>query len=173
MYRRDSVELRRGIGVLLAVLRIAAFAGLLLAYLDLQKWSEQQEIQNSRVLVVPDTSISMALNDVEIRRRRTHAGAGHDQQPTGAVRFRRRSDDRIGQVVSEFTRGHLLNDLRQKHDVTVWRFDQHLSRVATLPKRTEHRPSRPKPTKPLKPPEASGVEWLRLAAYGGLRAAWR
>ena len=44
---------------------------------------------------------------------------------------------RIGQVVSEFTTGHLLDDLRQKHDVTVWRFDQHLSRVAMLPKRAD------------------------------------
>ena len=63
-YRRDSVELRRGIGILLAVLRLAAFAGLLLVYLNLQKWSEQQEVQNSRLLVLADTSISMALNDV-------------------------------------------------------------------------------------------------------------
>ncbi len=48
MYRRDSVELRPGIGVVLAALRIVAFVGLLLVYLDLQKWSEQQEIQNSQ-----------------------------------------------------------------------------------------------------------------------------
>ena len=35
MYRRDSVELRPGVGVILALLRIAAFAGLLVNYLDL------------------------------------------------------------------------------------------------------------------------------------------
>src|SRR6266567_4261314 len=51
MYRRDSVELRPGVGLFLAIMRLAALAGLLLFYLDLQKWSEQKEIQNSRVLV--------------------------------------------------------------------------------------------------------------------------
>jgi amino acid transporter len=38
MYRRDSVELRPGVGLFLAVMRLAALAGLLLFYLDLQKW---------------------------------------------------------------------------------------------------------------------------------------
>src|ERR1700676_214865 len=50
MYRRDSVELRPGVGVFLAALRLAAFVGLLLMFLDLQKWSEQTELQNSRVV---------------------------------------------------------------------------------------------------------------------------
>jgi hypothetical protein len=33
VYRRDSVELNRAIGVLLTLLRLAAFAGLLVVYL--------------------------------------------------------------------------------------------------------------------------------------------
>ena len=36
MYRRDSVELRRPVGVLLTVLRMAAFVGLLIVYLEPQ-----------------------------------------------------------------------------------------------------------------------------------------
>ena len=48
MYRRDSVELRPGVGVFLAVMRLAAFVGLLLFYLGLEKWAEQKEVQNSR-----------------------------------------------------------------------------------------------------------------------------
>jgi hypothetical protein len=154
MYRRDSVELRPGIGILLAALRVTAFAGLLLVYFNLQKWSEQQEIQNSRVDVLEDTSISMALNDVE---NPSVARSPGSAAPT----------TRIGQVVDEFTNGHLLDDLCQKHDVTVWRFDQHLSRVAMLPKRTD-------PSLAVQYDEATQaarkirIEWLRLAANIGL-----
>jgi von Willebrand factor type A domain len=115
MYRRDSVELRPGIGLFLAIMRLAAFAGLLLFYLDLQKWSEQKEIQNSRVLVLADTSISMGL--------------GNSDAPSSSP-----GDSRIGQVVTEFTAGRMLDDMRKTHDVVVWRFDQDLGRIATLPK---------------------------------------
>ncbi|HEX3999579.1 MAG TPA: VWA domain-containing protein [Pirellulales bacterium] len=156
MYRRDSVELRPAIGILLAALRIAAFAGLLLVYLDLQKWSEQQEIQNSRVLVGVDGSISMALNDVD----------GGSSSATGSASASAPTT-RIGQVVEEFAHGHLLDDLRQRHDVTVFRFDQHLSRVAMLPKRADT-------TLAVQTDEAADaarqqrIEWLRLAAYAGV-----
>lgn len=131
MYRRDSVELRPGVGVLLAALRILAFAGLLLAFLDLQKWSEQTELQNSRVVLVVDTSISMGLKDAEPAggtpapvsvNPASHTEAGH-APPT-----------RLGQVVAQFADGHLLDTLRKTHDVSVWRFDQDLSRLALLPK---------------------------------------
>ncbi|HEV2971216.1 MAG TPA: hypothetical protein VGY55_14675, partial [Pirellulales bacterium] len=115
MYRRDSVELRPGVGLFLAIMRLAAFAGLLLFYLDLQKWSEQKEIQNSRVLVLADTSISMGL--------------GNSDAPSSSP-----GDSRIGQVVTEFTAGRMLDDMRKTHDVVVWRFDQDLGRIATLPK---------------------------------------
>ncbi len=114
MYRRDSVELRPGIGVFLAVLRIAAYVGLLVFYLDLQKWSEQKELQNSRVLMVVDTSISMGL-------------ANSEASTTPA-------DTRSAQVVNEFAAGRMLDDLRKTHDVIVWRFDEDLARVASLPK---------------------------------------
>ena len=42
MYRRDSVELRPGVGVLLALLRLAAFAGVLLMFLDVQKHTRNE-----------------------------------------------------------------------------------------------------------------------------------
>ena len=66
MYYRDSIELRPGVGLFLAIMRIAAFAGLLLFFLDLQKWSEQKEIQNSRALVLVDTSISIGLGNADL-----------------------------------------------------------------------------------------------------------
>jgi hypothetical protein len=165
MYRRDSVELRRGVGILLAVLRLTAFAGLLLVYLNLQKWSEQQEVQNSRVLVVPDTSISMAINDVDngsadapgVSPAKTTAPSGSAAPAT----------TRIGQVVDEFTSGHLLDDLREKHDVTVYRFDQHVSRVAMLPKRTEAAQA-VQNDEAAQEARKARIEWLRIGAYIGL-----
>ena len=47
------------------MLRLAALCGLLLAYLDLQKWSEQKEVQKSRVLMLVDTSLSMRFADAD------------------------------------------------------------------------------------------------------------
>ena len=88
-------------------MRVAAFVGLLLFYLDLQKWSEQKEIQNSQVLVLADTSISMGL-------------ANSDRASASPA------DTRIAQVVNEFTAGKMLDDLRKTHDVVVWRFDRDL-----------------------------------------------
>ena len=64
MYRRDSVDLRRGTGALLLALRLAALGGLLAFYLHLEKRSERKVVHNSRVLVMVDTSLSMGLQDV-------------------------------------------------------------------------------------------------------------
>jgi len=65
MYRRDSVELKPGIGVLLAVLQLAAFAGLLLMYLDIERRTEVKVIHNSRVVLLVDTSLSMSRVDAD------------------------------------------------------------------------------------------------------------
>jgi hypothetical protein len=172
MYRRDSVELRPAIGVLLAALRIAAFVGLLLVYLDLQKWSEQQEVQNSRALVATDTSISMALPDVEnssaaVSRSASSSVAAGPAGKTAAPTDSAGATTRIGQVVSEFTSGHLLDDLRLKHDVTVWRFDQHLSRVATLPKQADTALTA-QVDEADQAARQQRIEWLRFGAYAGL-----
>ncbi len=114
-----------------------------------------------------DTSISMALNDIEDDSAANSPGA---TKPTATGSASAATPTtRIGQAVEEFTHGHLLNDLRQKHDVTVWRFDQHLSRVATLPKRTETKLA-------VQSDESDAaarterIELLRLAAYLGLTA---
>src|ERR1700751_2095179 len=113
MYRRDSVELRPGVGVFLAVMRLAAFVGLLLFYLGLEKGADQKEVQNSRALVLVDTSISMGLGNPD----------GSGSSP---------ADTRIAQVVNELNSGTMLDDLRKTHDVEVWRFDQDLGRAAPM-----------------------------------------
>jgi hypothetical protein len=115
MYRRDSVELRRGAGVVLALLRLAAFAGLLLNYLDLQKRTEQLVVQDSQVAVLVDTSVSMSRADSE--------GTPIPQSPI-----------RIDQVTEALSKGDFIGSLRKTHGVQFYRFDQDVVRIATFPK---------------------------------------
>ncbi len=63
MYRRDSVELRPGVGVLLLALRLVALVGLLAYFLELEKRTERKVVHNSRAIVLVDTSLSMGLHD--------------------------------------------------------------------------------------------------------------
>lgn len=104
MYRKDSADLSRGFAFLLIVLRLAAFAGILFYFFNLEKRTERKVTKNSRTLVLVDTSQSMGLED-------TLAGSTAGQR-------------RITQVVDELKNGPLLEDLRNEHDVVVYRFDQ-------------------------------------------------
>ena len=63
MYRKDSVELPRGLAVLLCVLRLVAFAGILFFFFGLEKRAERKLVKNSRAILLIDTSQSMGLRD--------------------------------------------------------------------------------------------------------------
>ena len=63
LYVRDTRELPRGKRWLLLTLRVLAFVGLLVFFLNIEKRSEQQLVKNSRLLVLVDTSQSMGLVD--------------------------------------------------------------------------------------------------------------
>ncbi len=145
-YRRDSVELKRGVGVFLAILRLAAFAGLLLVYLDVQKRSETKVVYNSRVILLADTSLSMARID------------GENGPASASLR-------RIDQVATPLAEGALLNQLRQTHDVTVIRFDSELRRVVTLPKLSDEQhggaaqPTEAQPASGESPAANTTVDW--------------
>ncbi len=115
MYRRDSIELKPGVGWLLLILRVATFGGLLLFYLSLEKRTEKRVTHNSRVIMLVDTSLSMSRRDTGA----ATAGA----QPS-----------RIEQVVSELAETELLKDLRKTHDVSVFRFDQDMQRIQSFGK---------------------------------------
>ncbi|HTN77879.1 MAG TPA: hypothetical protein VL096_21625, partial [Pirellulaceae bacterium] len=104
MYRRDAAELPRGLTIVLALLRVAAFVGILIFFLQIEKRADRQVVKNSRALVVVDTSQSMGLSDLT---------------ENASV-----APSRLEQVIAEFSRGKLLSDLRSKHDVVVYRFDQ-------------------------------------------------
>lgn len=115
MYRRDTVELRSGIGALLLGLRLVALLGLLVYFLDVEKRTEREVVNNSRVLLLVDTSQSMGFHD-------------SDSSSVPAT------PSRIDQVVGELDGGRLLPELRKVHDVTVVRFDRATERVASLAK---------------------------------------
>jgi len=103
VYRLDSQELSSGLAVLLLFLRIAAFLGILFYFFDLERRSERRVVKNSRAILLVDTSQSMGIVDA-------------DALIPGA--------NRLEQLVREFSTGRWLDDLRQLHDVVVYRFDQ-------------------------------------------------
>lgn len=102
LYRRDSIELPRGRAFALFSLRLAALAGILFFFFDLERRAERQVIRPSRALLLVDTSLSMGIQDAE-------DGIGKR---------------RVDQVVGEFERGELVEKLRQQHEVVVYRFDE-------------------------------------------------
>ncbi len=115
IYRRDSVELRPAVARMLVALRLAAFAGLAVVYLEPQWRNEVEQTHHSRAVVLVDTSQSMALTD--------DGGAAPDTN----------SKTRLQQVTSLLS-GSMLDKLREKHDVVVAHFDDELHRVAMLPR---------------------------------------
>ena len=114
MYRRDSRELRKPVSLTLVLLRLSALAGVLFFFLNLERLNEKTLVKNSRVSVVIDTSQSMGLRD-----------------ETDAT-----STSRIEQVIAQIDDQDLLGKLREKHDITVYRFDQENrpTQIASLPR---------------------------------------
>ncbi|MGE0760249.1 MAG: VWA domain-containing protein [Pirellulaceae bacterium] len=107
VYRRDSVELPRGLAASLLLLRLVALGGILFFFLDLEKREERRLVRNSRAAVLVDTSLSMGVRD---------------SGPDG-------SRQRIEDVIHGFGQDQLLGDLRKQHDVVVYRFDQQATPV--------------------------------------------
>ena len=60
LYRRDTRELPRGVGLLLAGLRFVALAGLLVFFLGVERRTTREVVHNSQVAVLVDVSQSMA-----------------------------------------------------------------------------------------------------------------
>ena len=117
LYRRDSVELRRGVRWTLLVLRITAFAGLLFYFLNLEKKTEQLQTKNSRVAVLVDTSQSMGITDVD--------SSGN-----------RENLSRIEQVRQSLASSDAISRLREQHDVLLYTFSESATpaSIATLGK---------------------------------------
>ena len=122
LYRRDAVELPPVLGWLLTALRIAVFYGLLGLYLEPQWRVEREMPRNSRAAIVVDGSLSMRQTDAG-----GAAAPGAAAAPVAS---------RSGQAVDALAKSPLLADLRKVHDVTVWRFDQEIQRIASFEKST-------------------------------------
>lgn len=100
MYRKDSVELPRGLAILLCVLRLAAFAGILFFFFGLEKRAERRLVKNSRAILLIDTSQSMGIRD-------------SDSSNVPAAM------SRLEHVVAELSQGKLIESLRK--GTTWWR----------------------------------------------------
>lgn len=117
LYRRDTRELSRSVGLLLAGLRFGALAGLLVYFLGIDRRTTREVVHNSQVAVLVDVSQSMALAD----------GGGSEGINTIP-------ESRVGQVVDALKKSPLLSELRMHHDVNISRFDQQVQPVASLAK---------------------------------------
>lgn len=99
LVRRDTRELPRWAAGLLMGLRLAALAAVTVAILDVQRVAEHEIALPSRVAVLVDSSASMSLAD------------GDDPTATRSA------------LARDFVGAPLLESLRRRHDVSVWRFD--------------------------------------------------
>jgi hypothetical protein len=121
LYRRDTRELRPGVGLLLAGLRFVALAGLLVFFLGIERRTTREVVHNSQVAVLVDVSQSMALAD-------------DDRTSRASPR------SRVDQVVATLDNTPLVTELRRHHDVNVSRFDQDVQPVVSLSKDTGVQP---------------------------------
>lgn len=109
-YRRESVALPRWATLVLGALRLVAFAGAIVFFLEPLKRTDQEIVTESRVAVLVDASQSMAVEDQKV---------GDDAGVS-------RSDA----VLRALQDSPLINELRSQHDVTVAVFDADVRRVA-------------------------------------------
>ena len=160
LYRRDSVELRPGMGLVLLALRVTALLGVLAYFLELEKRTERTAIHNSRVLVLVDTSLSMGLQDTDRdappqAKTPPAEGSGDAAQATpGAKTSTDTTPNRVDQVVAVLDTGGFIRRLREVHDVVLVRFDSEINRLATLAKL---QPSAPGQTRVFRCPVARRV----------------
>ncbi|GAA4421850.1 hypothetical protein [Bremerella cremea] len=102
--RRDTHALPGLSRLVLFGLRTAALLGLLLFFFNLEKKTQREVRENSRVAVLVDTSQSMGLSD-------DAPGAGSD--PTS----------RADKAIALLSQSDLVSELRKDHDVSVMTFD--------------------------------------------------
>jgi hypothetical protein len=135
VYRRDAAERNPLVGLLLLTLRWTAVAAALWFFLGLEKRTDVAVTENSKVIVVVDSSLSMGLRDSD---------------ESGVPAAASRSE----QVAQALAADEFLPRLAVVHDVHVARFDERYDRVAALPRLQE----RPKTGDAAPPPPNTGDE---------------
>ncbi|MCA9220769.1 MAG: VWA domain-containing protein [Planctomycetales bacterium] len=151
MYMRDSVELSRGLAIGLVLLRVVGFVGILIWFLDVEKKTESKLVKHSRAVVLVDTSQSMGLRD-----------SSSSSAPAGP--------SRIELIVDELSKGSLVEDLRAKHDVVFYGFDQTAKpvEVATLTKKSDETDGESAAAKASEEQQAAFATSRVLAAIAGV-----
>jgi len=181
MYRRDAAELPRGLGLVLAALRLGALAAVAAAYLDFERTTEHEIVFPSRVAVLVDSSASMTLRDEPATDTAADPTIPDDPNipgdPTGhaqtspvrdAAAADEQADTRSHRAIEVLRAGGLLAALAPRHEVSVWRFDADAEPLAVLP--TASTPA--VPVAPGESPAAAGAagpasDWSeRLTARG-------
>ncbi len=114
-YRRERESLSPLLRWLLPTLRLIAVAGAILFFLGPEKRVDQQEIKDSQVVVLVDTSQSMSVEDQSQGNKKV---AGDEKVARGDA------------VKSALIDSPLLETLRQQHHVLLQGFDTQVRRVA-------------------------------------------
>ncbi len=129
MYRRDAVDWRPALGWFLGGLRTVAFLGLLILYLQPQWRTERELVCNSRVVLLVDTSMSMALtDDKKVRATAVSAVPGSHTAETAVARQKSQGISRSQQIATTLAQPDFLARLRNTHDVVVLQFSDGLDR---------------------------------------------
>ena len=125
MYRRDSAELtRRWVAYLLLTLRTVVWIGLFLVWLQPQWRNEEDVVTPSRVVVLVDTSLSMAETASDGT---TEAAATLDETV--------RRGSRTAEALRYLTSSAVTEEIRRTHEIHVAGFDgAQLHRIAVLDK---------------------------------------
>jgi hypothetical protein len=179
MYRRDAAELPRGLGLVLAALRLGAMAAIAAAYLDFERTTEHELVFPSRVAVLVDSSASMTLRDEPAAGDPPAPSDSPQAEPAGdeaaaGNQSDNQSDNQSGtrsqRAVEVLREGGLLTALAPRHEVSVWRFDADAEPLAVLP--TANTAVLPAPASPDGTPAADAAAssqpgWAeRLTARG-------
>lgn len=104
-YRRDAVEHQRPVGWALLLLRLFAFVGILLYFFQFDRRTEKRVVRDSRIAILVDTSRSMSLPGTP--------------SEVGVASSLTRSEE-AARLIGQSS---LLQQLSDKHQVSVYRFD--------------------------------------------------
>lgn len=125
MYRRDTLAAKRTTRWCLTILRLTAITGLLLIYLQPQWRNESDSVVHSRVEILADTSLSMGLTDPS----NETSESGDPNSAASAP-----SATRAKRLADWLSDPRILGELRRKHDLVGWRFDEEAARIGALPR---------------------------------------
>lgn len=110
LYRRERESLSPRLRWMLPGLRLLAIAGAIVFFLVPEKRIDRQEVKDSQVVVLVDTSQSMSVED---------------EEESGQKKL-----SRGGAVAQALSDSPMLSSLREQHDVLLQGFDTQVRRVA-------------------------------------------